>query len=155
MQTFYLNPLEPDLVGMQRFQLFQTYSDEYPIRLHTDMFDYQLLLQNMAQYKDTPPAEKLDTVEDIAAALISHLRVALKTERQLRNDSKLIYFTPLSNRKFGFENPLTQFVVEHSQRFRVVGGLPFNLKETIEHGERFMNHSLVVIKYVMDQYPLA
>jgi hypothetical protein len=77
------------------------------------MHDYQLLLQNISQYKDVNPADKLDTVEDIAAALISHLRVALKTERPLRNNARLIYYTPLSNRKFGFENPLTSFVVEH------------------------------------------
>lgn len=61
----------------------------------------------MPDYKDVKPADKLDKVEDIAAALISHLRVSLKTERPLRNNAKLIYHTPLSNRKFGFENPHT------------------------------------------------
>ena len=40
----YSNPLESDLPMKQRFQLFQTYSDEFPLRLHTDMYDYQLLL---------------------------------------------------------------------------------------------------------------
>jgi len=67
----------------------------------------------MPDFKDITPAEKLSTVEDIAAALISHIRVTLKTERPLRNNAKLIYHTPLSNRKFGFENPSTQIVVEH------------------------------------------
>ena len=37
----------------------------------------------------------------------------------------------------------------------MVGGAPFNLEESISHGEKFMDHAMVVIKYVMDTYPLA
>ena len=73
-------PLEPDLPLKQRFNLFQDYSEEFPLKARTDMFDYQDELHHMSNNRMAPPEEMAELREDYAAVLISNLRLHIAKE---------------------------------------------------------------------------
>ena len=85
-------PLEPDLPTKRRFNTFQNYSEEYPLQMRTQMFDYQELLHRHSQTKNSGDVQA-EIREDFAAVLISTLRVELK--RVGEDGNSLYYQTPM------------------------------------------------------------
>jgi len=78
-------------------------------------------LQNVGSLKDVPFEEKLENVEDIAASLISHLRLRMKTAFKLNYNATLTYYSRLGNKKPIFEGQHSIGTAEHSQKYKIIG----------------------------------